>query len=66
MWVWGVAHSYCYESHLYMFIGIGTGGGGRVPPQYFSLETLLIFTHAVQVAVYYVVCGGCVDILTTH
>ena len=32
-------------------IGVGTGGeeGARVP-QYFSLETLLIFMHAAQIA----------------
>ena len=29
-------------------IGVGTGGA-RAPPQYFTLETLLIFMHAAQI-----------------
>ena len=28
----------------------GPGGGGELPPDYFTLATLLIFMHAVQVA----------------
>ena len=31
-------------------IGVGTGGAGPPPPQYFTLETLLIFIHAAQIA----------------
>ena len=34
-------------------IGVGTGGGGGArgarAPQYFALETLLIFRHAAQI-----------------
>ena len=32
-----------------MIIGVGTGGG-LPAPQYFTLETLLIFIHAAQIA----------------
>ena len=32
------------------FIGVGTGGGRGQPPQYFTLETLVIFIHAAQIA----------------
>ena len=31
-------------------IGVGTRGGRPGPPQYFTLETLLIFMHAAQIA----------------
>ena len=36
------------RSLLVSHIGVGTGGAG--PPQYFNLETLLIFIHAAQIA----------------
>ena len=35
-------------------IGEGTRGRGAGPSQYFTLETLLIFIHAAQIAVCYV------------
>ena len=36
----------------YVIIGVGTrGAGGARAPQYFTLETLLIFMHAAQIAV---------------
>ena len=41
-----------------------TRGGQAPPPQYHSLEMLLIFIHAAQISVYYIICmprarGGC-------
>ena len=38
------------HKHLAYSIGVGIGGGAG-PPQYFNLETLLIFIHAAQIAV---------------
>ena len=40
------------HSTLLYLIAVGTGGqgGGQGPPQYFTLETSLIFIHAAQIA----------------
>ena len=47
---WFYMSIFCY---LHNIIGVRNRGWGeaRAPPQYFTLETLLIFIHAVEIAV---------------